>query len=116
MLISKVASREYLAVLAGVQPRAIAGGEPFGGRGGRRRYGGDPLGDAERAPPGRGPTRRRHRGVELSTVGGGRMADDLGRPGRIVDGVAAGCACLRLAADRQNRTFASGLAFPRDRR
>ena len=103
-------------MLAGVQPRAVARGELFGRRGGRRRDGGDPLGDAQRAPPGRRPARGRHRGVELRAVGGGRVADDLGRPGRIVDRVAAGGAGLRLAADRQNRTLASGLAFPRDRR
>ena len=103
-------------MLSGVQPRAIAGGQLFGGRGGRGRDGGDPLCDAERSPPGRCPLRRGHRGIELGAVGGGGVADDLGRPGGIVHGVAAGGACLRLAADRQNRTLAGGLAFPCDRR
>lgn len=40
---------------------------------------------------------------ELGTVGGGGQADDLGRPGRVVHGVAARGTGLRLAADRECR-------------
>src|ERR1700730_5339094 len=37
---------EHLAVLAGVQPPAVPAGQLFGGRGGRRPDGGNPLGYA----------------------------------------------------------------------
>ena len=95
-------------MLAGVQPGSVAAGELAGGLGRGRGDGGDPLGDVEGTPPGRGEPGRLHRGVELVEVGGRRISDDLGRTGRVVHRIARAGTWLRLAADREGRECIGG--------